>query len=211
MKELAAEGLRKLIIHGQIKPGTKVTEREVARLLGIGRMPARDALMLLEHQGLVVSNADARYVIELNEQRLKNLYAVRLPLETLAFRAAATRTSAENRRRLERCLSDLKVGCDEQDAAITTPADLALHQEIWEQSGNPDLLRIMTNLQAVFFVLVMQGSIYGDRDWQGLYQNHRQLVDAVSVGDGDLAANLISQQLTLAVQHSLAVGRIITE
>lgn len=208
-KVLAAEELRRLIIHGKIVPGAKVTEREVGRVLGIGRMPARDALMLLEHDGLVMSRSGARHVIELSEQRIRSIYDVRRPLEVLAATQAAASTNVEGRRRLDRCLSDLRRGCDEQDPELTTPADLALHREIWLQSGNPDLLRIMTGMQALFFVLVMQGTIYGPRSWERLYESHRVLVEAVNSGKGALAGRLIDDQLVGAVGHSLKVGKIV--
>ena len=64
LKDQAAEVLRDYISDGRLPEGSKVTERDVANLLGIGRAPARDALMALEAEGLVVSRPDGRYVFE---------------------------------------------------------------------------------------------------------------------------------------------------
>ena len=87
LKDQAADILRDQIISGEISPGSKLVEREVAELLGISRAPARDALMQLEKEGLVVSQLDARYVIELTERDIRELHAIRLVLERLAVDA----------------------------------------------------------------------------------------------------------------------------
>src|SRR5436853_7853450 len=77
LKEQAWEILRDLIVRGVIAPGQKLTERDVAKLLGVGRMPARDALMKLEEQGLVVTKRDARYVIELSQKDIEDWFEIR--------------------------------------------------------------------------------------------------------------------------------------
>ncbi len=77
LKDLAAETLRDYISTGRIPEGTKLTERKVSRLLGISRMPARDALMILEAEGLVVSRPDGRYVIELTEKDVRDIHVLR--------------------------------------------------------------------------------------------------------------------------------------
>ena len=69
LKEQSTELLRSYIISGRIPPGTKLAERELADLLGVSRMPARDALMDLEREGLVVSRPNGRYVIRIAFKR----------------------------------------------------------------------------------------------------------------------------------------------
>src|SRR3954464_8265038 len=101
LKDQSTELLRTYIIGGRIPPGTKLAERELADLLGISRMPARDALMDLEREGLVVSKPNGRYVIEVSQQDVQNLLQVRLELERLAVTLAAQHTSSANRAALE--------------------------------------------------------------------------------------------------------------
>ena len=64
LKEQTTDLLRDLIVSGRIPAGAKITERDVAAMLNISRMPARDALMELERQGLVISKPGGRYVIQ---------------------------------------------------------------------------------------------------------------------------------------------------
>jgi DNA-binding GntR family transcriptional regulator len=211
LTEAAADELRRRIIDGRIKTGTKVTERDVATLLGIGRMPAREALMSLEHEGLITSKSEARYVLELTPERIKGLYKVRSILEHLAVTQAAENTTAERALRLEEELNDLRFACEREDATLTTPADLALHEEIWAQADNPYLERCLRSMRGVVFLTVMQGSLFGPGGWDRLFQQHRDLISAINAGNPDAAGKLLMEQLSAAQDHSVEVEQIVTE
>lgn len=211
LKEAAADELRRRIIDGSIKTGSKLTERDVALMLGIGRMPAREALMALEHEGLITSNSDSRYVIELTQARILSLYQVRYALEKMAVVQAAENTNTENRLRLDAKLKDLHFACARQDASLTTPADLALHEEIWAQADSPYLQRCLLSMRGVIFLVVMQGSLFGPRNWDWLYAGHQELVAAINDGKPEAAAKLISRHFDLAAKHSIKVEQIIAK
>lgn len=210
LANFAADDLRKRIIYGEIALGQKITEREVGKLLGIGRMPARDALMALEHEGLVVSNSESRSVLSLEEKDLVGLYRVRGMLEELAAAGAAANTTPERALALEERLNSLRFGCDRQDVAITTPADLALHEEIWAQANDKYLERCLRSIRGVVFVLVMRGSSYGERNWDFLYETHRALVQAINAGDSRLSAKIMKSSLEQAAKHSLKVEKVLS-
>ena len=209
ISDLAADELRTRIIYGRIPTGAKLTEREVAQILGIGRMPAHDALMALEHEGLVINKSDGRYVVELTEAGVRSLYQARQPLERTAAELAALHTDPAQGEQLSQRLAELRVACEKQNAQLTTAADLALHREIWAQSDSPYVIRLLESLRSVIYVLVMQGSLYGERDWDGLYRGHAKVVDAINAGDSALAGQIIETQLTRAAAHSLRVIQII--
>jgi DNA-binding GntR family transcriptional regulator len=210
LANLAADDLRKRIIYGEITLGQKITEREVGELLGIGRMPAREALMALEHEGLVVSNSESRSVLSLEEKDLSGLYRVRGLLEELAATAAAANTTPDRALVLEERLNALRFGCDRQDASLTTPADLALHEEIWSQANDKYLERCLRSVRGVVFVLVMRGSSYGERNWEDLYETHRTLVEAINSGDTKGSARIMKASLADAAKHSLKVEKVLS-
>ena len=89
MSESAAERLRSYISSGRLPEGTKITEREVSTLLGVSRVPAREALMILEAEGLVIVRPGGRYVTTLIEKDVRDLHVPRCNLETLAILLAA--------------------------------------------------------------------------------------------------------------------------
>jgi len=128
LKDQSTELLRTYIIGGRIPPGTKLAERELADLLGVSRMPARDALMDLEREGLVVSRPNGRYVIELHSQDIEQLFEIRLVLERLAVSAAAANHSEQND-------AALRANLAEMAAAIAPMIEMAMCVPIWKRTS----------------------------------------------------------------------------
>src|SRR5215212_5438146 len=146
LKDQSTELLRSYIISGRIPPGTKLAERELAHLLGISRMPARDALMDLEREGLVVSKPNGRYVIELSQTDVQNLLQVRLELEKLAVTLAAQHTSPVYQAALEANLQQMRAAIQQNDRNAYVKSDLEAHQLIWQQAHNPYLLKMLHSI-----------------------------------------------------------------
>lgn len=205
IKDQAADLLRQYIITGKMPPGCKVTEREIAGVLGIGRMPARDALMALEHEGLVLSRSDGRYVVDLKENDIRNIYTIRRMLEKTAVELAAQNTSPTHQGRLNLRLHAIQQACESKDPNLSTPADLALHEEIWRQSNNDYLVRILESMRGLIYVIVMQGSSFGTRDWEGLYLGHLNLVNFINQGDWQAAGKHIEEALERSFVWNLKV------
>jgi DNA-binding GntR family transcriptional regulator len=203
LKDLAAETLRDHISSGRIPEGTKLTEREVSRLLGISRMPARDALMILEAEGLVVSRPDGRYVIELTEKDVRDIHVLRWTLEGLAVARAAANASEEGQAILEARLGDLEDAAAGGDRGLSTRCDMALHRAIWRQADNPHLLRVLDAVLGAIFVLCDRVKVYGELDFAGMVDEHRQLVALIAAGEEAAAALAMEQHLRNALAASL--------
>ena len=210
LKDRAAEMLREYISGGQIPEGTKLTEREVSRLLGISRMPARDALMILESEGLVEARADGRYVIELSEKDVRDLLILRRTLEGLAARLAAEHLSAEGpcaegRELLQARMAELAAAAEEGDLAACTRCDMALHEAIWRQADNPHLLRVLDAVLGAIFVLCDRVRVRSPFDAETVIAEHRQIVERIVGGDGEGAAQAMEAHLRSAHDASMRI------
>jgi len=203
LKDQAAEILRDQITAGRIPEGTRLTERQVSQMLGISRMPAREALMVLEGEGLVERRADGRYVIELSEEGVRELHEVRWTLERLAAELAADNANDRNRAALRARLSALEEAAANGDPALCTEADLAIHQEIWRQADNVYLLTLLNSLLGVIFVLAARVKIYAGDHLERLLSQHRELVELVSSGDREKAGQCVETQLRGVLPQSL--------
>jgi len=208
LKDQAADTLRTYISSGRIPEGTKLTEREVSEMLGISRMPAREALQALEAEGLIIRRAGGRYVIELDEAAVRSLHEVRWTLERLAAERAATTPSRAHCAELQARLEDLQAAIAEGDPARCTRSDLAIHRAIWRQAGNPYLLGILESLLGVIYVLAERVKTYGAGESAALLQQHRSLVERIEEGDGPGAAEAVEAQLRRALQASLRTFRV---
>jgi DNA-binding GntR family transcriptional regulator len=208
LKDRAAEVLRDYIGSGRIPEGTKLTEREVSRLLGISRMPAHEALTILEAEGLVVSRPDGRYVIELSEKDVRDIHALRCTLERLAVQLAAANASPKNHAALSARLQALEEAVASGNPEACTKCDMALHRVIWQQTENPHLLRVLDSVLGAIFVLADRVKLYGCEDFGRMLNGHRELVERVAAGDGDGAAQLLESHLKSSLAESLRTFQV---
>ena len=201
LREQATNLLRDHIINGRIPPGSKIVEREVAELLGISRAPARDALMDLEKEGLIVSRPDARYVIEPDEQDIQELHQVRRLLEQLAVDLAAQNTSPENREALLAVLATMEQAIQNRDYAEFTKSDVVIHDLIWRQAENHHLQRALRSILGPMFVCIANNA---ERfNWDETLQLHRDLVNCINAGDGVSAQRSLERHINSSLERSL--------
>ncbi|RBP42557.1 GntR family transcriptional regulator [Roseimicrobium gellanilyticum] len=139
-----AQRLRQDIIHGITPAGTRLAEAAVAKQLGVSRVPVREALVMLEREGLIGFSTTGRaYVKDLTPQDFEELFLLRLALEPLSARFAAAQLKGD--------ASLLEQNIRETSHAKTlrdvTSLDLDFHQIILEASLQPRLVRLWKSLR----------------------------------------------------------------
>src|SRR5687768_930026 len=129
--DLALEAVRDAIVQGRIRPGERIKEIPLADELGFSRAPVRDALRLLERDGLVelVPNRGA-IVPELRAVDVLEVYALRASLGTLALHKLMLDSESVQIAPLERELTRLVRAGDRRRARDAADADLAYQQAI---------------------------------------------------------------------------------
>jgi DNA-binding GntR family transcriptional regulator len=202
LKDRAADTLRDCISSGKIPEGTKLTERDISELLGISRAPARDALMILETEGLVVSKPGGRFVIELTEKDVRDIHMLRWTLERVAAELAAANVTDANREELYAALRNLEAAVD-GDAHDWARCDTALHRIIWRLADNAYLLKILDSVLGAIFVLAERDKMYGTRNNERVIANHRELVDLIAAGDGGSAGREVELQIRRSLEKNL--------
>ena len=207
LKDRAADTLRDCISSGKIPEGTKLTERDISELLGISRAPARDALMILETEGLVVSKPGGRFVIELTEKDVRDIHMLRWTLERVAAEQAAANVTDANREELYAALRDLEAAVD-GDAHDWARCDTALHRIIWRLADNAYLLKILDSVLGAIFVLAERDKMYGTRNNERVIANHRELVDLIAAGDGVKAGQVVELQVKQSLEKTLKTFRL---
>ncbi len=193
--------LRERIISGRLRPGTPLVERELAQQLGVSRIPVRDALMQLEAEGLVVSKANGRCVIDLTERDIRELYQVRLVLEKLAVRLAAQNACNDTCEAMTCKLREMHDAIGNDNAEVYSRSDLEIHRLIWQHSGNAHLVRILNSMVGPIFMLVARHSAH--YDWMETLQLHEDLVARIMAGEADAAEASMMRHTENARERSL--------
>ena len=135
LSDQAANVIRRYIIRGQLKAGAKLSERTLAAQLGISPGSAREALLQLEREGLVVTQTDGRHVVELTECDVLELIEVRAPLEQLAAARTAERMTPEIAAELRASLEHMRNACTAQDMDELLASDRDSTLSIWWTQG----------------------------------------------------------------------------
>jgi DNA-binding GntR family transcriptional regulator len=195
MVEQAAEAVVSAAARGAFLPGDRLVEAEIARDLGISRVPVREALRLLESQGIVVSTPyKGMRLMQVTNRGVAELTRVRAALEVLALKEIATAGRGEAAivaaRRAATIYEQALAGGDQ--AAIVA-ADVALHGEICRASGNAVLHALWSSLARQLAVIWGLGQ--GARSGPEVVAEHRALLDHLARGDAPRAQAALEAHL----------------
>ena len=201
--------LLRAIVAGEIAPGSKISEPELAKRFDLSRAPLREALARLERCHLLerTPNAGAR-VVKLSTDNLLSLYQLREELEGLACRLAATQMSdAEIREMqdlLDQHLSSQRVR--EGESYYQEAGDLDFHYRIILGSKNPYLINILTDeLYHLMRMYRVQLGMNGPRVSRA-FDEHKAIINAIANRDGELADLLMRRHIAASrrnIEHKL--------
>jgi len=197
MVEQAAEAIVAAAARGAFLPGDRLVEAEIARDLGISRVPVREALRLLESQGIVNSTPyKGMRLMEVTNAGVAALMRVRLALETQAISEALAQPGnpATRFKRLGQAAEDHAQAAATGDPALVVMADGAFHRELCRASGNAPLLALWQSLSrqlAVVWGIGRQG-----RDPAPAGREHSALVKALLAGDRHGAADALADHVS---------------
>lgn len=198
-----AERLRQSFVSGALAPGTKLVETEIAEQLGVSRNPLREALRILQAEGLVESRHNrGAYVAQLTEADLEEIYGLRLVLEVYAVRRAAERSTPEQADRLQSLVDEMNSATQSGDYGAAANIDLQLHAAIWEMSGHQRLLQILAGMRLqIRMFLTVNTQLYENLVVIAV-SDHQKIVDAIRNHDGTAAAQLMETHIDLALRQT---------
>src|SRR5581483_6967154 len=132
LSEQIAEWIRNMIVAGDLKPGERIVESRIARQIGVGQPTVREALVALEHQGLIVRKANSGCVVtSLTRAEICQLIRVRAELETLAVELAVESAADSEIDALLAITKRMEDAAAARDPQRFFEEDLAFHQALW--------------------------------------------------------------------------------
>jgi DNA-binding GntR family transcriptional regulator len=142
--EHALEGLRQAIVTGELRPGQRVAQEEVAERLGVSIAPVREALRVLEQEGQVTYLPRRGYfVTELRIDDLEEIYELRRILEDRAARHALPAIDAHDIERIRLAAKDCADAAEVGDVAAELQANRRFHFAIFESPDRPHSMRLI--------------------------------------------------------------------
>lgn len=204
LRDQAYEELRDRIIDLRLSPGQRLVERDLATELAISRIPLREALQMLEREGLVVIvPRQGAIVAPFTVTDVRDLFDVRESLEVLAARLAAERAEPADLAALHEQLTAARRATARGDQAAIAAANAAFHAVIVEVSGNPLLQSLLRPLESRVRWLV---HLTKERHPGTQCDEHEDLYAAIAARDPDGAAEIAYRHAASGREPSLVLS-----
>ncbi len=190
LRERIVDTIRGAIVNGQLMPGTRIAEPELADKFGISRTPIREAFRQLESEGFItVIPRKGAIVASLSSQDVADFYDLKMVLEGYAARCAAKTLKETDLSKMELVNRQLEAAATKKDLRRLLDLHNEFHDIFLRACGNEKLHAIVQNLVMQFqrfrLILAMPGRI------EGSIRQHREIIDAFRKKDADLAEDLV--------------------
>lgn len=188
------EGIRELILSGELEPGSRIGQEALALRFGASRIPVREALKRLESDGLVVLKpSSGAWVAKLDLDECIEIYKIRERIEPLALSEAVSRMSDEEIAALERLVIEM-AGTEDNDAFLKL--DREFHLASYRSAGMQQLLGMVERFwnttqhyrRAYTRLIGREGS------WI-IHSEHRLMIDALKRRDAEGAGHLLHEHI----------------
>ncbi len=148
IRERVVDALRDAIIHGRLKPGERIRERELVSLLGVSRSPLREAIRILEGEGLITTLAHrGARVSEVSASDLLDMLHVRIVLETFAARLTIERLDEATLQAMEEQVARSRAPGLQVDHQTNFNLGLEFHDLLVGACGNRKVVQVYESLR----------------------------------------------------------------
>jgi len=152
LKEEIIDYLRKRIITNELKPGDRVVELDIAKKYDISRGPVREAVRLLEDQGLLEYKKNIGCVVKvLSKKELKELYLIMSSLEKLALNLTDGAIQSERLNKIEDLIESMKDYTQENDIESIIETDYEIHKQIVLNTNNDKLFQLWDSMKSNYY------------------------------------------------------------
>jgi DNA-binding GntR family transcriptional regulator len=209
LAEQGAEAIVAGIASGALLPGQRLVESELARTLQMSRVPLREALKVLETQGIVESTPHrGTFIPLLDDVRVDQVCAARIALERIAIPDAVKNYQQSPGRlsQLDRIISTMERAAEQLAWLDVGQADLSFHREICRASGNTIVLTLWESL-ARHVLIVFGHEIRDEKEAAILGPHHHRLRGLIAEGDTETLLHEIEGHILRLRKRASIKGR----
>ena len=199
--------VRRLIVSGVLKPGTRLGEEDYARQFSVSRTPVREAFLRLETEHLAERNAGRSLVVAgVTSDEILEIYVVRVAVDGLAARLAAESARPQDVATLRWLNGQLRDAAATADPMHMASINLQFHEAVCKAGRNSFLLDLMTTVHDR--VRRFRGTTFShpNRPDEAI-DEHERLIDAIEARNADLAEQLARTHMTNAMEIRIRLLR----
>lgn len=202
LRDVVFNTLRLAILKGELEPGERLMEIQLAERLGVSRTPIREAIRKLELEGLVLMiPRKGAEVAKISEKSLREVLEVRRSLEELAIELTCQRISEEELKELEKAKTAFAEATQKGEPMEIAESDEYFHYLIYQATANSRLVQILNNLREQMYRYRLEYIKDADKR-QILVVEHEHILQAIRNRNITEAKNAVrkhidNQQLTI--------------
>lgn len=195
LRDIVFNSLRKAILKGELEPGERLMEKQLAEKMGVSRTPIREAIRKLELEGLVIMvPRKGAEVAMITRQDIKDVLEVRAALESLAVKLACQRMEKQSLNELM-AVNDAFMGAARRgDVETVIKKDVEFHDAIYSATNNGKLVGMINNLQEQIYRFRVE-YIRQMSDFDTLMAEHEEIVTAIAGHQSDKAQEIATRHI----------------
>ncbi len=204
LRDVVFNTLRQAILRGELQPGERLMEIQLANKLGVSRTPVREAIHKLSQEGLVLMiPRKGAEVADISEKNLQDTLEVRKALEELAVQLACDKITGEQIEELKQAGEEFKRALKSNDIMEIAEADVEFHDVIYQATDNEKLIQLLNNLSEQMYRYRVE-YLKDENVFPRLAREHDEIVELVEKRDKENAAKVmcehIDNQITSVLQ-----------
>lgn len=179
LREIVFHKLREAILQGQLKPGERLMELQLASELGVSRTPIREAIRMLENEGLAVTvPRKGAQVAGMTEKDMEDVLEIREALDELAVQTACDRITVQQLTELTQTMQNFETSIQEGDLTKIAKYDVEFHDIIYKATDNPKLATVQNNLREQIYRYRVE-YLKDKNNYPALIHEHREILAAL--------------------------------
>ncbi len=183
LRDVVFHTLREAILRGELKPGERLMELQLAAKLGVSRTPIREAIRMLEQEGLAVTiPRKGAEVAKMTEKDMRDVLQVREALDELAASIACEQMTAEQLDALKATMREFEEYTKTGNVKKIAEADVKFHDIIYQATGNPKLVNILSNLREQMYRYRIE-YLKDEKNYPVLIREHSEIVEGLMAKD----------------------------
>ncbi len=208
LRDVVFNTLREAILKGDLKPGERLMELQLASKLGVSRTPIREAIRMLEQEGLAVTTPrKGAEVAKMTIKDMEDVLEIRDALDELAVRIACQKISDEQLKQLEDMKELFEKSTQTGNVKKIAEADVTFHDVIYEATGNPKLVTLLNNLREQVYRYRVE-YIKDPKNYPTLIAEHEAILESLKNRD---VKNAVEAMHVHVANQAEAVKTVIQE
>lgn len=208
LRDVVFNTLRQAILRGELKPGERLMEIQLANKLGVSRTPIREAIRKLELEGLVLMiPRKGAEVADITEKSLRDVLEVRKALEELAVQLTCDKITKEQIWELEQAAEEFKkILKSSNDITEIAEADVHFHDIIYTATDNQRLIQLLNNLGEQMYRYRIEYLKNSDV-YPHLIAEHEEIIRHIERNEKEKAAKIVCKHIDNQVEAVIDVIR----